>query len=722
MFGSIIRFAFRERAPWILFLRGMIGCVVFSLASMSQSQTLRNLSAPTIPNRSASPQVNFTQAHDPAGIANNPDTIRVVGLSPKSVYREAAAGHPLYYILSVSNLGNVEDQYTLSAVGNRWPLTLLSADSLTKIAMTAVVAPDSQFQFVVKLDVPGNAAIGTIDTVRMIVHSVGSPAVTDFAVLTTSSLGPAAGLPWIESFPKSSLDRVRWPYNSGPAAVNEKALDKPSPPYALNFDGYLLGGDEVRSQPINLAGKCDVVLLFAVERGGAGNAPENGDDFFVDYFNADGEWINLLVLPGGGPVMTSFSVESVVLPADACHSSFRFRFRNLASMGPFDDWYVDDVKVFEMARGRIPFVETFPTSTLNTDKWPVNTGSLVDTLGQNAPSLPFSANLKGNSILQTQPLDLSFQSAVAVTYYFQQQGFGDDPEAGDDLIVEFRDARGDWVLLAQHLGVTGSLPNFTRQELILPPAAYHRDFRLRFRATGDVGFDDWFVDDVTIDVFSPPEIEVTPTTLAATLFVGDSTMREFTIHNTGAGELFYRLRVAPASATTPNFKTSVFASAGSLPALKYPKDFYQIALKKNESDWRVGQRVLANSGGPDDFGYTWRDSREAGGPVFGWIDIAATGKRIGSQPDDDNVGPFDIGFAFPFYDSVFTKFRFCTNGFISFTSNSSRFTNDPLPGGGVGDLVAPFWDDLDLSAPQSAAYYLADGKRLIVQWTNVMSS
>jgi hypothetical protein len=63
-------------------------------------------------------------------------------------------------------------------------------------------------------------------------------------------------------------------------------------------------------------------------------------------------------------------------------------------------------------------------------------------------------------------------------------------------------------------------------------------------------------------------------------------------------------------------------------------------LKKQARDWRIRKRVVMRSGSPDNFGYTWRDSREAGGPPFKWTDISATGELFATG-DDQNVGPFE---------------------------------------------------------------------------------
>ncbi|HRH38500.1 MAG TPA: hypothetical protein PK760_09150, partial [Flavobacteriales bacterium] len=50
--------------------------------------------------------------------------------------------------------------------------------------------------------------------------------------------------------------------------------------------------------------------------------------------------------------------------------------------------------------------------------------------------------------------------------------------------------------------------------------------------------------------------------------------------------------------------------------------------------------TFAAQGGPDAYGYIWKDSNEPGGPVFNWIDITTTGTLIQGLADDNVVGPF----------------------------------------------------------------------------------
>ena len=62
--------------------------------------------------------------------------------------------------------------------------------------------------------------------------------------------------------------------------------------------------------------------------------------------------------------------------------------------------------------------------------------------------------------------------------------------------------------------------------------------------------------------------------------------------------------------------------------------------------------AVSESGGPDSFGYTFKDSNETDGPTYNWIDISSNGTAINitsEGPHDLVVGPYELGFNFFFY-------------------------------------------------------------------------
>jgi len=128
--------------------------------------------------------------------------------------------------------------------------------------------------------------------------------------------------------------------------------------------------------------------------------------------------------------------------------------------------------------------------------------------------------------------------------------------------------------------------------------------------------------------------------------------------------------------------------------------------------------VILDSGGPDAYGYYYYDSEDNAfnAPAYNWRDISGIGTDMNIIGDDENVGPFAIGFTFNFYGVDFITFRACSNGFVSLSSADNEHINAPIPTADApNDLLAVFWDDLH---PQTTghAYYYSNNDTLIIAW------
>jgi hypothetical protein len=175
------------------------------------------------------------------------------------------------------------------------------------------------------------------------------------------------------------------------------------------------------------------------------------------------------------------------------------------------------------------------------------------------------------------------------------------------------------------------------------------------------------------------------------------------LYNTGASDLVW--------------SADVYESLASAQVVKE----WSALPKGDESDNGTGRLSVERAGGPDAFGYRFEDSDQPGGPGFDWVDIEPTGVAVPLAGDDANSGPIRMGFDFPFYGTDFGFVFVSANGWLSFTSEKTSYSNpDSLPNAGFSvpeNLIAPFWDDLDLG--DGGVAYLDDGTRFIVQYTGV---
>ncbi len=215
------------------------------------------------------------------------------------------------------------------------------------------------------------------------------------------------------------------------------------------------------------------------------------------------------------------------------------------------------------------------------------------------------------------------------------------------------------------------------------------------------GSDCAWVDEVVLPVLGAPQypdVAISPVSLSKTLAPGTTGTELLTIANTGTANLTWT-----ASSATVGLQTEV-------PTLK---------LAKGEEDPRVGS-FDRNAGGPDAFGYRWKDSAEAGGPAYSWVDISTVGTNVGTG-DDAILGPFNLGFTFNYYGTAFTSVKVGTNGYLSFTTTSTAYTNQGIPNTTEpNNLLAAFWDDLNVTTAGMLKYY-ADtaNQRFIVSWLAV---
>ncbi|MCD4820005.1 MAG: T9SS type A sorting domain-containing protein [Candidatus Cloacimonetes bacterium] len=127
-----------------------------------------------------------------------------------------------------------------------------------------------------------------------------------------------------------------------------------------------------------------------------------------------------------------------------------------------------------------------------------------------------------------------------------------------------------------------------------------------------------------------------------------------------------------------------------------------------------------SSGGPDDFGYRWKDSNEPDGPIYNWRDISTLGALVNFSHNDVGTEMIPIGFDFNFYGSNYSEFRINPNGWIGFGDDWIDYHNYELPRfNAPRPAIFGFWDDLD-PLQGGDVYYHSTSDSLIIWFDNVI--
>jgi hypothetical protein len=134
--------------------------------------------------------------------------------------------------------------------------------------------------------------------------------------------------------------------------------------------------------------------------------------------------------------------------------------------------------------------------------------------------------------------------------------------------------------------------------------------------------------------------------------------------------------------------------------------------------------AVADSGGPDSYGYSYKDSDEPDGPIFSWIDLTGTGSP--GPVGDDSYIEVPIGFDFSFYGETYDEIVVSTNGYLTFPYagfDGTDWSNNCIPDSQEPDFfVAPFWDDLNPNYGGTIYYKTmgtAPNRQFVVEWHDV---
>lgn len=118
--------------------------------------------------------------------------------------------------------------------------------------------------------------------------------------------------------------------------------------------------------------------------------------------------------------------------------------------------------------------------------------------------------------------------------------------------------------------------------------------------------------------------------------------------------------------------------------------------------------------GPDHFGYVCE-----GGAAYAYIDATTPVDLIA----DDDVARLELPFPFTFYGATYTTLHAASNGNLQFTTRNPLYRPACLaPASDMGDLIAPYWTDLDLTARgalEIAVVGEAPARVFVVEWDDV---
>lgn len=137
----------------------------------------------------------------------------------------------------------------------------------------------------------------------------------------------------------------------------------------------------------------------------------------------------------------------------------------------------------------------------NLNNWTVTPSGGDASIGNETANQGRSMRLRWGPVsAHTDPIAAAVPGADLTVWIRRgDDSFSENPDNGEDLVVEFRNAGGTWVTLASYPG-NGTPGEVLTPSFTLPAAALHGNLSIRFQLLGGNGsdFDYWHVDDVQV--------------------------------------------------------------------------------------------------------------------------------------------------------------------------------------------------------------------------------
>jgi MSHA biogenesis protein MshQ len=272
------------------------------------------------------------------------------------------------------------------------------------------------------------------------------------------------------------------------------------------------GRVQVISRAVDLSAYPAVELSLWIREGSdafSEDPESSNENLNLAFLDLNGNWVTLLdyagnAYPGGNIITPVFR-----LPETALHANFRLRIQQTGGDGrDWDYYHLDDITLTEREAVESivgGFCDDFESGLGN---WQVSATSGEAAIGnQTAGSPDHSLYLRsGRVAVQSVPVDL--RAGEGEFSYWVRRGadsFSEDPDSGEDLLVEYLDSSGGWTQLDRFAG-NGSAGQIFSVTHVVPADARHDRLRLRFTllAGSRSPLDYWHVDDVCLHVLEAP--------------------------------------------------------------------------------------------------------------------------------------------------------------------------------------------------------------------------